>query len=71
FRAKHWCTLCVGVQTTLWLLFFCYLGGGFFRDMFPWRPEGCVLLAAYVFAVLGLNAVLSTLRKLPCHEKDS
>lgn len=71
FRAKHWCALCLGVQTTLWLLFFCYLGGGCFRDILPLRAELVALLAAYVFAVLALNAVLSTLRKLPCHEKDS
>ena len=25
FRAKHWCTLCVSVQASLWLLFICYL----------------------------------------------
>ncbi|MDE5831807.1 MAG: vitamin K epoxide reductase family protein, partial [Desulfovibrio sp.] len=71
FRAGHWCTLCVAVQTTLWLLFFSYLASGFFREILPPRWELLVLIAAYAFAVLGLNAVLSALAKLPCHEKDS
>lgn len=68
FVAKHWCTLCVGVQTTLWLLFFCYVGGGWLG--MPIHLDFVVLLAVYAAAVLGLNLVLNVLKHLPCHEKD-
>lgn len=71
FKAKHWCTLCVGVQTTLWLLFFCYLGGGCFKGVLPIHVNFIVLLSAYIFAVLFINLLLSTFKKLPCHETNS
>lgn len=71
FRAHHWCTLCLGVQATLWLLFFCYLGGGWLARAFPLNISFPVLIAAYFFAVLFLNLVLKTFRNLPCHENDS
>lgn len=58
FRAKTWCTLCLCVQTMLWLLFFCYLGGGWLKDVFPIRIEFFVLGISYVAVMLGLNAVM-------------
>lgn len=70
FRAKHWCTLCVGVQSTLWFLFFCYLGGGWLAKALPLHPDIVVLLAAYVFAVLFLNMIIRTLKNLPRDEND-
>ncbi|MCM1311167.1 MAG: vitamin K epoxide reductase family protein [Bacteroides sp.] len=70
FRAKHWCTLCVGVQSTLWVLFICYLGGGWLSRSFPLHPDIVVLLAAYVFAVLFLNMIIRTLKNLPRDEND-
>lgn len=71
FKAKHWCTLCVGVQTTLWLLFFCYLGGGWLEKSWPLHFNFLILIATYLFAILALNMLLSTFKKLPCHEKNS
>lgn len=71
FKAKHWCTLCVAVQSTLWLLFFCYLGGGWFKNAFPLHVNFIILLATYVVAVLSLNMLLSTFKNLPCHEKNN
>lgn len=70
FRAKHWCTLCVGVQTTLWALFFCYLGGGWLARANPAHIDFFVLLAVYLFAVLFLNRIIGIFKKLPCHEKN-
>lgn len=58
FRAKAWCTLCVSVQTTLWLLFFCYLGGGWFKDALPLRIEFFALGLTYVTVLLGLNKLM-------------
>lgn len=71
FKAKHWCTLCVGVQTTLWLLFFCYLGGAWFKGAAHLHLNFLILLAAYLVAVLSLNQLLTTFKNLPCHEKNS
>lgn len=63
FVAKRWCTLCVGVQTTLWLLFFCYLGGGMFRMAFPLQFDYLVLIAVYVGSVMSLNLFANFVRK--------
>ncbi len=71
FRAHHWCTLCVGVQATLWVLFFCYLGGGMWRHVFPLHLDFFVLLAVYVFSVLFINMILRIFKNLPCHETDT
>ncbi len=58
FRAKVWCTLCVSVQCSLWLLFFCYLGGGWLKEAFPLRIEFFVLGATYITVLLALNKIL-------------
>lgn len=71
FSARHWCTLCVGVQTTLWLLFFCYLGGGWLAQSLPLRANFFILAAVYVFTVLFLNMLLAILKNLPCHENNT
>lgn len=59
FRAHAWCTLCLIVQGLLWLSFFCYLGGGWFKDIFPLRIEFFILGASYIAALLGLNRLLA------------
>lgn len=71
FVAKKWCTLCVGVQTTLWLSFFCYLGGGMFHGAFPLRLDFFVLLATYVATVLFINLILRIFKNLPKNEENS
>lgn len=71
FRAGHWCTLCVGVQSTLWLLFFCYLCGGWFSHSFPLHIKFFILIAVYFFAVLFLNMIIGIFKNLPCHETNS
>lgn len=63
FRAKMWCTLCVSVQCSLWLLFFCYLGGGWFSGAFPLKPEFFVLGVVYLFVLLALNRILPVFDK--------
>ncbi|MDE6392630.1 MAG: vitamin K epoxide reductase family protein [Muribaculaceae bacterium] len=64
FRAKAWCTLCVSVQCTLWLLFFSYLAGGWLKDVFPLKPGFFVLVAVYGFVLLGLNRIIPMMNKL-------
>ncbi|PWL58147.1 MAG: hypothetical protein DBY35_13895 [Bacteroidales bacterium] len=71
FRAHHWCTLCVGVQSTLWALFFCYLAGGWLRHAFPLHIDFLTLIAVYVFAVLFINYTLRIFKNLPNHEKNT
>ncbi len=58
FKAKTWCTLCLCVQATLWLLFFCYLGGGWLKEAFPLRIEFFILGLTYVAVMLGINAIM-------------
>lgn len=59
FKAKVWCTMCVGVQITLWLLAVCFLVGGYDKLVFQgqfWIKFG-VLAACYIVALLGINAI--------------
>jgi hypothetical protein len=65
FRAKKWCTLCVCVQGSLWLLFFCYLFGGWLRMAWPLSWNFFILGLTYLAVMLGLNALM------PLIEKDS
>lgn len=71
FRAHKWCTLCVGVQSTLWLLFFCYLGGGLFHGAFPLKIDFFILIAVYVSTVLFINMILRIFKNLPKNEENS
>lgn len=65
FRAKAWCTLCVSVQATLWLLFFCYLGGGWLGEAFPLRPGFFVLGVTYLTVLLILNRLMPHFNREP------
>ena len=58
FVAKHWCTLCVCVQLSLWLQFICYLLGHWQRPVFPLDLGFFALCATFVFVLLALNRVL-------------
>ena len=57
YIAEAWCTLCLIVQSVLWLLFFSYWGAGVLTCIFPLKIEFFVLCASYVFVLLMLNAV--------------
>lgn len=63
FRAKAWCTLCVSVQCLLWLLFLCYLGGGWYRGILPVRIEFFVLGLTYVTVMLAFNRTMSKIEQ--------
>ena len=58
FRARHWCTLCVCVQCSLWLQFICYFFGRWEVPVFPLRFGFFVLGATFVFVLLVLNRIL-------------
>lgn len=58
FVAKHWCTLCVSVQLSLWLQFFCYLFGHWQTPIFPLDLGFFALGACFIFVLLLLNKVL-------------
>lgn len=58
FRAKHWCTLCVCVQLSLWLQFVCYLLGHWQTPIFPLDLGFFALGATYLLVLLILNRVL-------------
>ncbi len=63
FRAHNWCTLCVLVQTSLWLLFFCYLSGGWLRMAWPPTPAVVVLGLTYLGVMLAINAIMPLIEK--------
>ncbi len=71
FRAKNWCTLCLSVQTTLWLLFFCFLGGGWLGKAFPLHFDVLVLIAVYASAVVAINLVIRTLKNIPQNDDEN
>lgn len=58
FVAKHWCTLCLCVQLSLWLQFICYLIGKWTAPVFPLDLGFFALAATFIFVLLGLNRVL-------------
>ena len=58
FRAKHWCTLCVSVQLSLWVQFVCYLLGGWTAPVFPLDLGFFTLGATFLFVLLALNRLL-------------
>ncbi|MBJ2184283.1 MAG: hypothetical protein JFR38_07210 [Muribaculaceae bacterium] len=73
FVARRWCTMCVGVQASLWLLFFCYLGGGCFHGAWPPQIHFFALGAVYIAALLALNkysGILKILHHGPDTETD-
>lgn len=55
FKAKTWCTMCVGVQSTLWLLFIVGLCSGWLKRVFPLTWETLALALVYVFVMLAIN----------------
>lgn len=63
WRAHKWCTLCVCVQCSLWLLFFCYLFGGWLKE--AWPPSEAVVFMGilYLAVMLGLNALMPLIEK--------
>ncbi len=63
FKAHKWCTLCVCVQISLWLLFFCYLFGGWLKMAWPLSFEFFALGLAYLSVMLGLNALMPLVEK--------
>ncbi len=63
FKAHHWCTLCVGVQLTLWCLFFCYLLGGVTVNAFHIDLPLFMLGASYLGVLLGLNNLAPFIHK--------
>ena len=58
FVAKHWCTLCVSVQLSLWLQFVCFLLGGWTGPVFPLDLGFFALGVTFLFVLLLLNRVL-------------
>lgn len=55
FVLHRWCTLCVGVQCTLWLIFFAFLAGGYVARIFPLDFGFVILGCVYLIVLLTLN----------------
>ncbi|MDE7448698.1 MAG: hypothetical protein K2M72_00620 [Paramuribaculum sp.] len=63
FKAHKWCTLCVSVQASLWLLFFSYLFGGWVKMAWPLSWNFVALGVAYLGVMLAINALMPLLEK--------
>lgn len=63
FRAHKWCTLCVLVQCSLWLLFFCYSLGGWLTLSWPISINFIILGVTYVSVMLAINAIMPLIEK--------
>lgn len=70
YRAKAWCTLCCGTMLTLWLLFGCYLGGGFFSSVFPLRLPFFILGATYILILLALTRLTPYIHPITSQNKS-
>ena len=57
FKLHTWCTLCVITQCLLWMLFLCYLLGGWWHGIFPLRWPFFLIVAAYAAALFGINRI--------------
>lgn len=55
--AKSWCTLCLCVQASFWLLFFFWIPVEWWHEL-EWTPGVIVLLAAYGVVLLSVNALM-------------
>lgn len=57
FKAHTWCTMCVGVQLTLWVQFALFLLSGITRRIFPLdRPAAAgALVLVYILVMLAIN----------------
>lgn len=62
-RAKAWCMLCLTVQALLWASGFCYLCGGFYRQIFPLDWQFFMLAISYLTALLTLNKLMPSFNK--------
>lgn len=57
YKARHWCTLCLTVQLTLWLTFFCWIAGSWIDPVEPLWHIPVMLLMAYVSVVCLLSGL--------------
>ena len=62
FKAKSWCTFCLIVQATLWILAGLYLWDGAWHGI-RLQPAAFLLPVAYVTAVMALNLIFSFFSK--------
>lgn len=70
FRAKHWCTLCVCVQATLWCLFFSYLAGGWISGLMPFKAPLFIIALTYLTVLLALNRLMPLIENTNVDEAD-
>lgn len=71
FRAHHWCTLCVSVQCTLWLLFFTMLWNGALARLHGLGIQFFAIGVGYVTTVLLISAVTSAIKKRISNEQNT
>lgn len=55
FKAHTWCTMCVGVQLSLWLQFIVFITSGWYSHIFPFTWQTLALLLVYALTMLLIN----------------
>lgn len=63
FRAHHWCTMCVAVQATLWCIFFCMLGGGWYGRIPQFGIQFFVIAVGYAAMLLLTSRVTDLIKQ--------
>lgn len=63
FVAKTWCTMCVGVQLTLWIQFVVFLLSGWVKHIFPLSWQTAALVLVYGLVFLSLNRLTTFIKK--------
>lgn len=55
FKIHAWCTLCLTIQSLMWIIFFVFLFGGEFKNLLPIKMDALILLMAYGCALFIFN----------------
>ncbi len=71
FRAHKWCTLCVCVQASLWVLFFAYCFGGWLKLAWPVSLNFFALGIAYLGVMLATNAIMPLIESKSNSDENS
>ena len=67
FRIHAWCTLCLCIQTLLWLSAMTYLGGRAFVDPFPLRAPLWILAGCYGLMLLAVHKAVPVVFRYQRH----
>ncbi|MCM1139563.1 MAG: cysteine peptidase family C39 domain-containing protein [Muribaculum sp.] len=71
FKIHAWCTLCLTIQSLMWIIFFVFLFGGEFKNLLPIRIDALILLMAYGCALFIFNWLIPIIFKYELSGNES